>query len=340
MLGLSFSPAHDQITQGQGGLMRRNNMGLFENAIESIQIGVEDLLKNDDRRVLSAVRNVHAGVLLLCKEKLHRISPMLLAQRFEPRRDKSGHVTVVGVGRNTASVEDIKRRFMEFDITFEWKRFEAIADIRHHIEHAYLQGSRDRAKEAVADAFVLVRHLLVNALREDPLKVLGAECWNSLLANADLFEAELKGCRETLDSVEWDTEAAARALDYVICPSCHSSLVRQRDPDNTKQSALVLYCAACGEKHELGPVLSIAFEEAFGAEAHMAVKDGGEAPIDTCPECGEETYVLAEARCAACDFEVPEDATCAVCSASLSAWEYAECGGLCSYHASVFSKDD
>jgi hypothetical protein len=150
-------------------------MGLFENAIESIQIGVEDLLKNDDRRVLSAVRNVHAGVLLLCKEKLRRLSPtdeLLLAQRFEPRRDKSGHITVVGVGRNTASVEDIKRRFTDFGITFEWKRFEAIADIRHHIEHAFLQGSRDRAKEAVADAFVLVRHLLVDALREDPFKIL------------------------------------------------------------------------------------------------------------------------------------------------------------------------
>ena len=45
---------------------------LFTNAIETIQIGVEDLLRNDERRVLSAVRNVHAGVLLLCKEKLRR----------------------------------------------------------------------------------------------------------------------------------------------------------------------------------------------------------------------------------------------------------------------------
>ena len=38
-------------------------MSLFANAIESIQIGVEDLLRNDERRVLSAVRNVHAGEL-------------------------------------------------------------------------------------------------------------------------------------------------------------------------------------------------------------------------------------------------------------------------------------
>ena len=79
-------------------------VSLFANAIESVQIGVEDLLKNDDRRILSAVRNVHAGVLLLCKEKLRRLSPtdeLLLAQRFEPRPNTAGQISVVAVGRNT-----------------------------------------------------------------------------------------------------------------------------------------------------------------------------------------------------------------------------------------------
>src|SRR5206468_2644212 len=107
---------------------------------------------------------------------------------------------------------------------------------------------------------------------------------------------ELQACRATLSDVAWETEAAATSPDDVMCPSCRSSLVRQRNPDNTKQSELALYCSACGEGHELGPVLSLAFEEAFGIEAHIAVKDGGEPPIGTCPECGEETYVVAEAR--------------------------------------------
>jgi hypothetical protein len=320
-----------------------SELGLFANAVESIQIGVEDLLKNDNKRVLSAVRNVHAGVLLLCKEKLRRLSPadgMLLAQRFEPRPKASGGISIVAVGRNTAGVEDIKRRFRDFDVKLDWKRFEAIADIRHHIEHSYLQGTRDRAKEAVADAFILIRHLLVDVLHEDPLKTLGPECWNALLENADLFEAELTACQTTLSAVAWQTEAATSALGDVICPSCRSSLIRQRDPSNTDQSMVALQCAACGENHELGPVLSVAFDETFGAEAHMSVKDGGEPPIETCPECGEETYVLAESRCAACDFAVPADAACSVCGGDLSAYDYAENGGLCSYHAWVAAKDD
>jgi len=218
-------------------------MSLFANAIESIQIGVEDFLKNDDRRMLSAVRNVHAGVLLLCKEKLHRLSPaddLLLAQRFEPQRSPNGQISIVAVGRNTVSVEDIKRRFRDFGIKFDWKRFEAIADIRHDIEHAFLPGTRDRAKEAVADAFVLIRHLLVDVLHEDSLEKLGPECWNALLDNADLFEAELEACRVTLRDVSWETEAAAKALGEMICPSCRSSLIRQRDPSNVQQSMVAL----------------------------------------------------------------------------------------------------
>lgn len=318
-------------------------MTLFANALESIQIGVEDLLKNDDRRVLSAVRNVHAGVLLLCKEKLRRLSPddeILLAQRFEPQPDNNGDVSIEAVGRNTVGVDDIKKRFKAFGVSLDWKRFDAMADIRHHMEHSYYKGSRERARQAVADALLVIRQLLVEALQEDPRNALGSECWTALLENADLFEAELQTCRATLETVDWETEAAARALPDFACPSCRSALIRQRDPANTSQQKAVLICSACGKEAELGPVLSQAFDETFGGEAHIAVKDGGEPPISTCPECSEETYVLEEGRCAACDFALPEDAACAVCGTGLSAEEYYEHDGLCSYHAHIASKDD
>jgi hypothetical protein len=318
-------------------------MSLFDNAIESIQIGVEDLLRNDDRRVLSAVRNVHAGALLLCKEKLRRLSPgdeILLAQRFEPQRNDKGDVSIEGVGRNTVGLDDIKKRFKTFDVAFDWKRFDGIAEIRHHMEHSYFKGTRERARQAVADAFMVIRQLLVEALQEDPLKVLGPECWNALLENADLFEAELQACRKTLENVAWETDAAVRALPDFTCPSCRSSLVRQREPGNTVQLNVVLLCAACGTETELGPVLTLAFDETFGGEAHIAIKDGGDPPISTCPECSEETYVIEESRCAACDFVVPTDANCAICGSGLSAEDYYEHDGLCGYHAYVAAKDD
>ena len=62
---------------------------LIDNAVQSIQIGVEDFTSDDPRRVLSAVRNVSAGVLLLFKEKLRELSEegtdeVLLKQKIKP----------------------------------------------------------------------------------------------------------------------------------------------------------------------------------------------------------------------------------------------------------------
>lgn len=40
-------------------------MSILKNAIDSIQVGVEDFQSDDDRRCVSAVRNIGAGILLL-----------------------------------------------------------------------------------------------------------------------------------------------------------------------------------------------------------------------------------------------------------------------------------
>ena len=159
-------------------------------------------------------------------------------------------------------------------------------------------------------------------------------------SGSNLSRAELQNCRATLGNVYWETEAAARALPDFACPSCRSALIRQRDSTNASQQRVALICSACGEEAELAAVLSMAFDETFGAEAHITMKDGGEPPISSCPECSEETYVIEEGRCAACDFALPEDAACAICGTDLSAEEYYEHNGLCGYHAHIASKDD
>ncbi|PYU23337.1 MAG: hypothetical protein DMG30_11925 [Acidobacteria bacterium] len=50
-------------------------MNVLTNAIESIQVGVEDYQLGTRPRLLSAVRNIHAGILLLFKEALREVSP-------------------------------------------------------------------------------------------------------------------------------------------------------------------------------------------------------------------------------------------------------------------------
>ena len=64
--------------------------------------------------------------------------------------------------------------------------------------------------------------------------------------------------------------------------------------------------------------------------------------LDECPECNKETYVFAEGRCLnpGCEFSL-EGYVCGVCSNNLTLDDYRYGDGhLCSYHASVLSKDD
>ena len=48
---------------------------LLKNAVVSIQLGLKDFASDDERRIISAARNLYSGVLLLCKEVLRQLSP-------------------------------------------------------------------------------------------------------------------------------------------------------------------------------------------------------------------------------------------------------------------------
>ena len=91
-------------------------MNLLTNGIESIQVGVQDFETGTRPRLLSSIRNIHAGILLLYKEALRRHSPpnseeALLKARGVPVRDQDGNVTFVGHGTKTVELWQIKEHF-------------------------------------------------------------------------------------------------------------------------------------------------------------------------------------------------------------------------------------
>src|SRR5258708_35911496 len=105
---------------------RKCCMDLLTNAIESIQVGVEDYQAGSRPRLLSAVRNIHAGILLLSKEALRRESPkssneVLMMAKIVPSREPNGKAVVVGVGKNTADTRQIWERFKALGINTDWK---------------------------------------------------------------------------------------------------------------------------------------------------------------------------------------------------------------------------
>jgi len=234
-------------------------MTLFDNAIESIQVGVEDFNHNDERRLTSAVRNIHAGILLLCKEKLRQLSPddgLLLYKQYVPKPTADGKVEIVPVEKNTVDVQQIKDRFSSFEIKFDWKPLDAINRIRNQIEHSHLQEPRGAAREVLSKAHVIIATLLEEVLDHEPVAALGKECWGALLENKAVFDKQLKICQETLAAIAWKTEAARTALPELVCSSCDSSLVRSREFEGErKPPAVEFYCAACGEDLEVGDLM-------------------------------------------------------------------------------------
>jgi len=72
-------------------------VNLLTNAVEAIQVGVADWRGGSRARLLSAVRNIHAGILLLYKEALLRVSPseseeVLIKARQAPVKDALGQI--------------------------------------------------------------------------------------------------------------------------------------------------------------------------------------------------------------------------------------------------------
>lgn len=318
-------------------------MSLFENALHSIQIGVEDLASKDGRRIISAVRNIQAGTLLLCKEKLRRMSPdgdCLLRQKLDPVLDPGGAVTLKGSGKKTVDVQGIKERFSSLGISFSWTYVDRATQIRNDMEHMFYRGGEALAREALSDAFISIRDLLSVVLEEEPVGALGTECWQSLLENNRLFQQEMASCRATLQAIRWKTEGGRTASQKFTCPDCGSKLIKQLDDDNAEQESAAFMCSACGEEPDIIPLMVAGIDDAYGAEAHIAAKDGGEPPVGSCPKCGEETYVFVEGGCALCGFDMPDDAQCVVCDEPLTLEDYEGGSGLCGYHRWVVDKDD
>src|SRR5215468_698077 len=115
---------------------------ILENAVDSIAIGLEDYRSEDPRRLVSATRNIYAGILLLFKHKLALLSPagsdeVLLKQKVLPSKQPNGEITWTGKGRKTVDTFQIKERFENLNIEVDWDRIEKINEYRNEIEHYF-----------------------------------------------------------------------------------------------------------------------------------------------------------------------------------------------------------
>ena len=313
---------------------------LFENAIQSIQLGIEDYGHNDPKRALSAVRNFYAGTLLLAKEVLVRAAPKapimnVIGSKFVPVPDGNGNVTFEA-NNKTVDFAEIGERFKLFNLTINKSALADLNKIRNDMEHLYSSATSKKVREAIARAFPVVVALF-QQLQEEPAKHLG-DSWKSMLDVKAVFDGELAACDASFANVDWESHAMANAPR--VCPNCGSRLVQQRDSANEAHENADASCRQCGVSIDAQDLVEAALKALFERDNHEAYKNGGGPSLGRCPECNLETYVMSgdENGCAWCELELGE---CQRCFTDLTpdnvSWDSNE---FCSYCDNAMSKDD
>lgn len=320
---------------------------LLDNAIKSIQLGCEDFQSDDDRRLISAVRNLYAGVLLLAKEVLRRLSPeesndILIREQKKAVRGKDGVVRLEGAGKRTIGREKIERIFRDLQLPIDLSNLRRLSEIRNDVEHMHPRHAHSLIREAVADSMPIIRDLIVVGLGEDPVELLGDVTWSFMLDQAQVFKKEREACLSSFCKISWVYETLGNALTYFRCPNCSAALLRNENDDAKAPEALQLICSRCGEEGNLNLVVEAAVGEMLEIDSHLLIKDGGDPLVVSCPECGLETYVYDEGGCVnpGCNFSL-DGVQCSICGELLSVEDYEYGNGtLCGYHSYVLSKHD
>jgi len=314
-------------------------MSLLDNALKSIALGVEDYTSPDERRILSCVRNLHSGILLLFKHKLQILSPkgsadVLLMEKQLPYRTANGEISWKGAGKRTVGTLGIKTRFKELGIVVDWRRIQTIADYRNDVEHFFSPETPQAARTYISNVFVVVRDFIRTHLGLDPSELLDEETYRVLVEETEVHAKEFLECQASMDSIGWSSDLLQEMAKQAACSECRSDLLEARSVGG---AAPIFKCRSCRAERTYDTFAEEAVIQFCGPSNRLEVPDGGEPANIECPECGRATYLLDEDICVLCGCSV--ERTCRNCALPIPASEL-EDDGLCGWCRHMDRKDD
>ena len=315
---------------------------LFDNAVASIRMGVEDFRRQHPSRDISAVRNFYAGVLLLAKEALIRAAPnadpeLVIGAKLKPVPDGEGGIEMKQVGHTTIDFQQISARAKDFGVNIDAKALKDLNAIRNDMEHHYTNESATAIRAAISKSFPVAASLF-RQMEELPTELLG-DAWSTMLETKELYDQELRETRSTLNKVVWHSQTLDEA--FLQCGECNSELVEQTDLDNESQDSVELRCRTCGKFPDLADSVEQIIESKYGGEAYLRAKEAGEnGPIYTCPACARHTLVEGEEACANCNEPLDYTSECGRCGDTIPIQDFLDGldEGLCSYCSWQFEK--
>lgn len=315
---------------------------LLDNAIYSIQLGIEDYQSNDDRRPISALRNFYAGVLLLGKECLLNAAPdaepmEILASKFVPALDADGNLVMTPKGQTTIDLNELRERFGTFQLKWPDGNIKDLQRLRNEFEHFHSKAPKETIRQAIAACFPLVEGFFA-ILQKSPKAALGS-AWDVMLAERAFFKKQKADCDATLQVLPWWDSVEDSSV--FSCTECSSSLLFQTDASNSEPTFITGGCKACGSDFTAEETVEMIVTSVFAVDEFQRVKDGGEQTIYDCPECANPTYVEAGiyVGCYFCQYVI--EGECARCSADLTVnTQSVNNPSLCDYCDHVTSRDD
>lgn len=280
---------------------------LFENALTSIRLGIEDFElsqkregSGDPARALSAVRNLFAGVLLLFKYQITTCvdDPADAAQlifvppEVLPQGDGLGGVEWLPSGKFKASTIDvatIAKRFTSFCIEVDWDVIRKLQECRNHLEHLHPANTLGEVADFVAELFPVLRDFIQNEMEMSPVELLGS-AWESMLNHHRFVKTLADQCR-----TGWAQSGLPKRMELWLeesgCEECGSSLLAPEKDSlkagwkvGTHHERFRYICLACSYS---APVADLMLETLAGAHIYDP-RDGGDCTLEVCNECGFE----------------------------------------------------
>ncbi len=317
---------------------------LFDAGIEAIAIGVDDFQSEDRGRRAASIRNLYAGVLLLCKHLLVQHSPednrlLLIAAKTEFFKNKRGELRQTAKGNRTIDASELISRLNSIVPGLDTCRLENLRKHRNNIEHYFSDASDHILLEAFLNVQLFVSDLLVRLGCENPL---GPD-WFALVRKSAAFSERRDLCHQDLNRIKWSSKTVATALaeldDASIC-ECGSNHIKRKDPSITEQHEVELVCMACERDVQCKDLIESTLGWRFGFSDYEAAKSGEPYSLYECPDCQSDNYLREEEQCAYCGYV--EESACEHCGESLGI-AHASVGDSmhddCAYIDYVMSKD-
>lgn len=280
---------------------------LLQNGIDSIQLGIEDLhnAENATKRLISSLRNITAGILLLLKAKLCQLDPspnknILIASSIDFKL--SNNKFQLEAKGKTIDWKDIKNRFKNCNLPLNEDiitKIQKIIDERNNIEHFYTKNGIFGIKSLYGDLLEILNYISEELLNSNTRQLFTNKIIDIIISDRDIYQNMVKANLKKWEELIKKNSQLKIIKHDITCPYCHTSLVYPENYNDSNFNDLcnIIYkCQNCNEEISFDEIIDNIYDYAN----YSNIKDGGEAVTDTCPHCGKDHFIIDAGVCLSC----------------------------------------